>query len=92
MKNKDYAILLGALFIPFGFLYTYQASKGMFWGSLLLYGGVSFMITFISFSWLWVLLYIIFHVIGVWRFFITQSESFYKNYPYEDYNLQDIIS
>lgn len=89
MKHKEVAIMLGVLFIPLGFLYTYQRCKGMFWESLFLYGLT--LLFCVGVAPYMLILYIIAHFISLFRFFVFQENSFYQNYPLEDYNLQDNI-
>ncbi len=89
-KSKLTAILLGFLFIPLGFLYTYKRNQSHFWLSLVLFGAPIVLFIFFFYNILLLFFYIICHFISLYRFFISQSDSFYLNYPREDFNLQDL--
>jgi hypothetical protein len=81
MKDKTTAILLGLFFIPLGFLYTYKKNVGEFWFSFVVYSLFLFMTIYFNMGLFYYGCYLILHFISVYRLFWIEEESFYYNYP-----------
>ncbi len=89
MKNKTIAILLGLLFIPLGFLYIYKRNVGNFWYSLVIFGLPIILFSTVNYDVMVIWVYLILHIIAVYRLFISQPDSFFNYYPSLDYNKFD---
>ena len=85
MKHKNTAILLAFIFAPLGFLYTWKQTKYEFLFTL-----VTLTTLLIIVDYFYFFIYLVIHFIILFRFFISENNSFYSNYPIEDYNLQDL--
>jgi hypothetical protein len=87
MKDKTTAILLGLLFIPLGFLYTYKKNVGEFWFSLIVYGSFLFMTIYFNMGLFYYGCYILLHLISVYRLFGIEDNSFYTYYPNKEWGV-----